>query len=202
MLAEVAVIPSAPLLVPELTGPGAPEAVAVRDAVRAAGVSLAEAARRWIAVGATPGDGPAVIPLRGTFAGYGVDLPVVLSPIADAGPAAPGMPLSMLVAAWLRGQCSGGEASRVGDEIVVEPLGVPAGATPQRCRALGETLTARLAASDEPVGLLVVGDGANALSRTAPGGGERESAWALQRKIDAALAAADGPALAALDPDE
>ncbi|MFT4127318.1 MAG: hypothetical protein QM662_13960, partial [Gordonia sp. (in: high G+C Gram-positive bacteria)] len=57
-----------------------------------------------------------------------------------------------------------------------------------------------LDAGPAPVGVLVVGDGATALSAQAPGGGLRVSAVAVQERIDAALASADRPALAALDP--
>jgi len=44
VLAQITVIPSAPLLVPELAGPGAADTEPVRAAVLAAGQTLAAAA--------------------------------------------------------------------------------------------------------------------------------------------------------------
>ncbi|OPX15641.1 hypothetical protein B1964_08860, partial [Gordonia sp. i37] len=59
-----------------------------------------------------------------------------------------------------------------------------------------------LSAVSEPVGLLVVGDGATALSPKAPGGGERASAVRLQKRIDTALECGDLETLADLDAQE
>ena len=70
-------IPSAPVMVPELAGAAAAEVADLRQAVCAAAASLPT---RWVAVGV--GSADAVIGPRqaGTFAGYGVDVRVALSP--------------------------------------------------------------------------------------------------------------------------
>lgn len=192
---EVALIPSAPLLIPQLAGPAAHDTVAVREAVRVAGRDLA-ADRAWVVVGAA--DGPCVpgaeCVREGTTAGFGVAVDVVLpgagaaTRAARGGPVAP-MPLSMLVGGWLAGESGA---------VDVRPVLIAPDATPGDAVALGVTL--RELADRPGVGVLVVADGANALSPRAPGGGERAEAWDLQRRIDAALASADTGALAALDP--
>lgn len=196
VLAQIAVIPSAPLLVPELSGPGARDAEPVRAAVLAAGRSLAESASRWVAlgVGDVAGAGPQEDCARtGDFGAYGAAVPVVLpgpvEPVAGQSP----MPLSMLIAGWLAGRVSPAP-------VAVAPLLPDPASDPSLCRLLGSmaALSDDLLGGDEPVGLLVVADGANALSPSAPGGGERESAWTLQRRIDDAVAAGSTPGLASL----
>ncbi|WHU49736.1 hypothetical protein QNM97_12540 [Gordonia sp. L191] len=213
-------VPSAPLLVPELAGPDADDTRPVREATRSAVTALVDSATRWVAVGA---DDTATAPeaagpdatvrtdrprcrtdvaATGTFARFGVDVPVTLDPAADTTAEAPSadtgadrtrLPLSMLIAAWLREQAG---ADRV-TPVVLDPS-----ASPEQCAAVGEEIAAALSTVSEPVGLLVVGDGAIALSPKAPGGGERESAVRLQQRIDAALESADLSALAGLDVEE
>ncbi|GEE02575.1 hypothetical protein nbrc107696_30210 [Gordonia spumicola] len=180
MLAEVAIVPSAPLLVPELAGPDAVETDVVRAAVDAAGRSLGASADRWIAIGA---DGRAR-----RFAAYGVDVPVSVSRTGDDVP----LPLSMLIAAWLRG--------RTAPDATVDAHLVADDASPAEAAERGRRLAEIIDADPEPVGLLVVGDGATALSASAPGGGDRPSAHEVQAVIDTAFAAADAEALNALDP--
>lgn len=194
VLAQIAVIPSAPLLVPELAGPDAVDTEPVRAAVRAAGERLAEAAARWIAVGvgAPAPDGFRVdgdFRTEGDFGAYGVPVPVRLAADGSGGGDAP-LPLSMLLAGWLGEQVTPSPRS-------IRPVAVDPAATAAACAELGAQVLAE-AAGAEPVGLLVVADGPTALSPTAPGGGERASAWALQRTLEAAVAAADGGALAGL----
>lgn len=202
MLASVVFVPSAPLLVPQLAGPAAADTGPVRAAVIDAGARLARTAPRWVAIGA--GDDPfgvggggaadGGVAGTGTFARFGVDVPVALdtggTPHAPAGAAR--MPLSMLVAGWLRGIVGAGP---------VRPLVIDPGASPEACARTGRGLAADLAGDADPVGVLVVADGATALSPKAPGGGLRDHAVTLQWRIDAALGAADLTALAALDPD-
>ena len=91
--------PTAPVLVPDLAGGAAAEVIEVREAAVAAAATLPE---RWIAVGVGPADEIIGPDIRGTFAGYGVDVPVALSP--EAGPRIAAMPLCALFGAWLRGQ--------------------------------------------------------------------------------------------------
>ncbi|GAC58309.1 hypothetical protein GOHSU_37_00050 [Gordonia hirsuta DSM 44140 = NBRC 16056] len=189
MLAQIAVIPSAPLLVPELAGPAATDTEPVRAAVLAAGNRLAQASGQWIAVGVGTGDHCAV---SGDFGAYGVPVPIRL-PHPSESTAPP--PLSMLLAGWLAGQ-SRPQPSSV-SPVIVDPETTPAAAG-----ALGADLAAITASAEQNIGLLVVADGATALSPAAPGGGERASAWALQRRIDAAVAAVDPDGLSRLPVDE
>lgn len=188
-------VPSAPLLVPQLAGPAAAETDPVRDATRAAGEHLAGVARRWVAVGAAdPGRDPVrpeAYARGGDFGAYGVAVAVDLGPADVAGTHR--LPLSMLIAGWLRGE-SGADA--------VDPHVIAADTTPQTCATIGRALAADLAAvaADEPIGILVVGDGSFALSAKSPGGGRDPSAVAVQEQIDTALTTGDVAALAALDP--
>ncbi|MBM7367683.1 hypothetical protein [Gordonia hydrophobica] len=195
MLAVVVIVPSAPLLVPELAGPDAADTDAVRAAVHAATERSGRRARRWLAIGAADVGGQAIDPggyrRTGDFGAYGVPVPVSLG-AGDAGRTP--LPLSMLIAGWVNGLT---EPLSDVTPIVVDPT-----ATPEQCRAVGETLAADIADTAEPVGVLVVADGANALTASAPGGGERVTAVALQERIDAALAHADVPALRALTAEE
>ncbi|MBY4569743.1 hypothetical protein ACN95_06855 [Gordonia sihwensis] len=211
VLALVAIVPSAPLLVPELAGPAATDTEPVRAAVRAVAKRLGSAADRWIALGAADRAGSAgATDYRscGDFGGYGVPHPVRLGgPPTEGAP----LPLSMLIAGWVRGEADGG-----GERTTVTPWVVDPEWSPDQCAAAGLELARALSDggdpdSDDPdsgdpdsgdrVGLLVVADGCTALSPGAPGGGERPSAIALQRRIDDALARADTGALAALDAD-
>src|SRR5690242_10574571 len=85
-------------MVPELASGAAGELADLREAVFAAAASLPP---RWIAIGVGPGDQVIKPERAGTFAGYGVDLPVALSPGAgDTGE----LPLCALVTGWLRGE--------------------------------------------------------------------------------------------------
>jgi hypothetical protein len=185
----VAVVPEPPLLVPELAGSAADETAALRDACLAAAEQLADAARRWIAVGADPGGRRTVDPrTRGSFLGFGVDLEVGLAPDAH-GPADPRMALPLLIAGWL----AAGRGVTVRGELV--PPDLPTGA----CLELGAALAAGASAAPEPVGLLVVGDGSARHSEKAPGALDDRAA-PFDDAVAAALATADAAALAALDP--
>ncbi|GAC68935.1 hypothetical protein [Gordonia soli] len=246
MLASVLFVPSAPLLVPELTGPAAADTEPIRAAVISAATELAVVTPHWIAIGVgdvgvlssvgagvttahddmaapdvslPPSAGSvharsvharSVHARSGTFRAYGVDVAVSLDgPAALDGTAASGfpapdgpdgreaaplrLPLSMLVAGWLRGQVGAGPV----ETVVVAP-----DATPADCARQGAGIADRLQSTDDPVGVVVVGDGATALSAKAPGGGLRQSSVALQERIDRALATADVAALESLDVTE
>jgi len=206
VLARVVFVPSAPLLVPRLAGPRATEAVPVRDAVRAAGAALSALAPEWVAVGAADvgaaGRGP-----DGTFAPYGVDVHVslrapgasdtghrLLPPsVADAAADAGRLPLSMLIAAWVR-ETAGAER--------VEPLIVDPGAAPDTCLRTGRALAEALATTDRPVGVLVVGDGSTQLSPSAPGGGLVEESVEFNNRLVAAVGSGDRDLLAGLSPQD
>lgn len=184
MLSAVAIVPSTPLLVPELAGAAAAELADLATAVQAAAALLPS---RWIAIGTGGTDdalGPHVI---GSFAGYGADVRVQLSPRAAG--AVADLPLCALIAGWLRGQArpDAGVQVRVyrGDHDVDTALGT------------GRRLRAEIDHAPDPVGVLVVADGANTLTPGAPGGYDPAGLDA-QLALDDALADGDGAALARL----
>lgn len=179
MLAAIALIPSAPVLVPELAGAAAAEVADLRAAVLTA---AAELPPRWIVVGASGADRVIAASATGTFAGYGVDIRVALSP--DAGDPVTELPLAALIAGWVRGQVNAGGTAEV---RVYADLG-------EQAVNRGMTLRAELDESPEPVGVLVVADGANTLTESAPGGFDPDSV-SVQAMLDDALASGDGDAV-------
>ncbi|MEE4022835.1 hypothetical protein V1Y59_07080 [Gordonia sp. PKS22-38] len=195
MLASVVFVPSAPLLVPALAGPDAVDTEPVRAATLAAGRELAGAATTWMAVGARD---PATTQVgrAGTLAAYGVDVPVTLDGAETRG-TGPGLPLSMLIAGWLRAEAGTGD-----EPVTVEPVTVAPDASPADCADVASQLRDRVDQDSTPVGVLVVADGSTALSARAPGGGLRPEAVELQQRIDEAIGSADTAALAALTVDE
>jgi hypothetical protein len=192
VIIRAVIVPHPPLLVPELVGGSRIRTEPVRAACVTAARRLAGVAQDWVAVAADP-NGPVTLPAgaRGTFAGYGVDVPVSLDPTRD-GTTAPDltMPLPALVAGWLREQ-AGARRVRV---RLVEP-GLPT----EDCRREGAEIAADLAGQD-PVGLLVLGDGSNRHTERAPARPD-DRAGAFDAGVRAALAAADPKALLAIDPD-
>lgn len=195
MLAAVVFVPSAPLLVPELAGPAASDTEPVRRAALDA-VAGALGIDRWVAVGTADEATAGLVgePLRGTFARFGVDVPVTIdSAITDVATTDPlrRMSLSALIAGWIAERMSLGPLS---------VCSVGSATPPAECVAVGTRLAARLDEGSDAVGVLVVGDGSTALTDKAPGGGRRESAVALNDAIVAALGSADTDTLVALDP--
>ncbi|MFN3004717.1 hypothetical protein [Mycolicibacterium wolinskyi] len=181
MLSAIAIVPAAPVIVPELMGGAAAEMAGLREAVLAAAGALPA---HWLAVGVGPADAVLGPERAGTFAGYGVDVPVALSP--DSEPAPTELPLCALIAGWIRGQT---------DARTVADVRVFADACPADAAvAHGRRLRAEIDESVDPVGVLVVADGANTLAPAAPGGYVPESV-ALQRDLDDALAGGDVAAL-------
>lgn len=190
MLGTIAIVPCAPVLVPELAGAAAAEVADLTSAVLAAAALLPT---RWVALG-TGGadqllepDGPA-----GTFAGFGADVRVSLSPRAHDGAGPPAeFPLCALLAAWVRGRARPEASARVrvyrGDHAAAAAL------------AHGRRLRAEIDATPDPIGVLVVADGANTLTPAAPGGHHPGAADA-QLALDDALANGDAAALAGLPP--
>lgn len=186
VLAAIALVPSAPVLVPELAGGAATETAAFRDAAIAAAACLPD---RWIAIGVAAVDAVIDPGALGTFAGYGLDIPIALngesgpSPVVD-------MPLSALITGWLRGQVkpSGRAQVRV----------YAADRCTESALTGGRELRAEIDASDEAVGVLVVADGLHTITPAAPGGYDPESER-KQHALVEALAAADTAALAHLD---
>lgn len=181
VLAAIALTPSAPVLVPELAGTAAGEVAGIRAAALAAASELPD---RWIAVGAAAQDRMIESETRGTFAGYGVDLGVTLGP--DARETASALPLCALFAGWLRGRVN--PDGRVQVRVYSSTLGVDAAVV------RGQALRAEIDRMPDPIGVLVVADGASTLTPAAPGGYDPESG-PVQAALDDALAAADAAAL-------
>jgi hypothetical protein len=178
VLSSIALVPSAPVMVPELASSAAAETADLRAAAFSAAAGLP---RRWIAVGAAPTDGVHGPASAGTFAGYGVDLRVGLSAAAAAGePVA--LPLCVLIAGWLRGIA--------GPDADVEVRALRADTDADTAVGYGRQLRADIAAADHEVGVLVIADGANTLTPSAPGGYDPDSV-PIQAALDDALAAGD-----------
>jgi len=184
VLTAIALTPSAPVLVPELAGAAAAEVAQFRDAALAAAAVLPD---RWVAVGVGPGVGPAQRVIepdaRGSFGGYGADVAVALSPEpqSDAGE----LPLCALFAGWLRGQVR--PTARV-------QVRVYAGCAADTAMAHGRALRAEIEAAADPIGVLIVADGAATLAPTAPGGYD-PAAQTAQDALDDALATGRAEAL-------
>ncbi len=184
VLSTIAIIPSAPVLVPELAGSAADEVAELRAAMVAAVAALPP---RWVVIGAGPVDVRVCPDSVGTFAGFGVELVVRLSPRALGQPGE--LPLAALIAGWMRGQAHPDANAEVR---------VYAGHhDAETALSLGRRLRSELDEAPEPRGVLVVADGANTLSPAAPGGhhpGDVE----VQQALDDALAGGDVAALTRL----
>lgn len=183
MLSAIAIVPSAPILVPELAGTAAAEVADLAGATLAAAALLPD---RWVVIGTGPDDdvlGPDTV---GTFAGFGADVRVRLSPQADEAAPPPALPVCALLAGWVRGQAQPHASAQVrvyrADHDADTALG------------LGAQLRAEADRLAEPIGVLVVADGANTLTPAAPGGYDPDNADA-QRALNDALAAGDIGAL-------
>lgn len=181
MLAAIAVTPTAPVLVPELAGAAAAKVEKVREAAVVAAATLPP---RWIAIGVGPAGERIGPDARGTFAGYGADVPVAFSP--EARPDVTAMPLCALFAGWLRG--------RADPRAVVEVRVCAADLDATAATALGRSLRAEIDATPDPIGVLMLADGATTLTPSAPGGYDPD-AEAVQSVLDDALAAGDIAAL-------
>lgn len=180
MLSAIAIVPSAPVMVPELASSAAAELADLRDAVFAAVASLPP---RWVAIGVGTADAVIGPDRAGTFAGYGVDLRVALSPGArDEG----ALPLCALVTGWLRGRCD----PQANAEVRVFSGDLDA----DEARERGRALRTEIDDAGDDIGVLVVADGANTLTPPAPGGYDPDSI-PVQNALDDALAAGDTSAL-------
>ncbi|BBY43058.1 hypothetical protein MCEL_13530 [Mycolicibacterium celeriflavum] len=184
VLSAIAIVPSPPVMVPELAAGAAPELADLRDAVFAAVAGLPQ---RWIAVGVGQTDAVIGADHVGTFAGYGVDVRVTLSPGADGDPAA--LPLCALITGWVRGAA---RADACADVRVYADA--HDGYTAQ---AHGRRLRDEIDGAADAIGVLVVADGLNTLNPSAPGGFDPESVL-VQTALDGALATGDTAALARL----
>ncbi|CAA0098441.1 Uncharacterised protein [Mycolicibacterium vanbaalenii] len=187
VLSAIAIVPSAPVMVPQLAAAAAAETADLRAAALSAAAALPP---RWVGIGTASRDSVAGPESIGTFAGYGVDVRVGLSPEAVAlggGPAQ--LPLCALIAGWLRGLAQPAATAQMrafhGGHDLATALDI------------GRRLRAEIDGTDDPIGVLVVADGANTLSPPAPGGYQPESI-PVQAALDDALAEGDGNALTRL----
>jgi hypothetical protein len=182
VLVAAAVCPHPPLLVPGVGAGASRELDGLRAACDAAVDELVSAAPDVVVVvGGAAVLGPFPDGAWGSLAAYGVRVPVG----SGDGPA--GLPLALTLGRWL--------LDRRSMTLPTTLFGVPADVSPDRCLALGEALAARA----DRVALLVMGDGSARRSTKGPGYLDPD-AEPFDAEVEAALAAADGAALAALDP--
>lgn len=184
MLSAIAIVPSAPVMIPELAGGAADEVADLRQAVITAAASLPA---RWVALGVGPADAVVGPECAGTFAGYGVDVRITLSPRAPG--AADELPLCALITGWIRGNAQ--PAARAEVRVYHADHDVDA------ALAAGRRLRAEIDEAADPVGVLVVADGVHTLTAAAPGGYHPDSV-PVQAALDDALAGADAVALTRL----
>ncbi|MFE3320746.1 hypothetical protein [Nocardia sp. NPDC059195] len=200
MFSIAALVPSPPMLVPELCGrvpvsgsdPDDPTMV-LRAAALDAAATLAATADRWIVIGVGSHDRIYGSATRGTFTGFGADVSVGLGPVGEEpGPADAQLPLPILIAGWLREQ--------VAPRISVQARLFAADASAAACAEAGAALRAELDSERDPYAVLVVGDGAATLTVKAPGYLD-ERAHAVQDDLDTALRTGSRAGLAALEPE-
>jgi hypothetical protein len=178
VLVAAAVVPTPPLLVPEVAGGTAPVDADLRAAALAATARLlATAPDRVVVVGAAPRT--QVATGGWDFRPYGVAHP----PTAPAQP----LPLALAIGAWLLDQLGGPPCP-----VVLQ--GVAPAVPRQRAAELGAALVA-----DGRVGLLVCGDGSARRDPKAPGAFD-ERAEGFDAALVEALHPADPAGLLALDP--
>ncbi|GAA4007066.1 class III extradiol dioxygenase subunit B-like domain-containing protein [Allokutzneria multivorans] len=190
MIVRAAVLPHPPLLVPQLVAGATEETEPLRRACLDAARWLAEATSRWSAVAVDEVGSRVIEPAtRGSFAGFGVDVPVSLAELDEGeGRADPLLPLPALIAGWLR-EHSGAEEVRV--RLVTPDL------DPDQCWLVGHELVDALS-GPEPVALLVLGDSSPRHGDRAPGRPDPR-AGEFDDKVRDALAAADADALMDID---
>jgi hypothetical protein len=184
VLSAISIVPSAPVLVPELAGGAADEVAELRTAMIAAAATLPQ---RWVVIGVGAADGVIGSDRVGTFAGFGVDVPVRLSPQASGQPVE--MPLCALIGGWIRSQAQPGARAQVRVYAESHDAGTAV--------ELGRRLRSEIDRSSESTGVLVVADGANTLTPAAPGGYQPTDVE-VQDALDDALAGGDVAALAQL----
>lgn len=184
MLSAIAIVPSAPVMVGELASGAAVELTDLREAVFAAAAPLPA---RWVAVGVGRADSLVGPRQSGTFAGYGADVAIALSPGPADAPTE--LPLCALVTGWVRGQVKPDASAQV--RVYADDHGVEAALD------RGRRLRAEIDEVGDPVGVLVVADGANTLTQPAPGGYDPDSI-PVQTALNDALAVGDATALTRL----
>ncbi|MCW2572485.1 MAG: hypothetical protein JWO88_2543 [Frankiales bacterium] len=178
MLVAAAVVPTPPLLVPEIGGGSAAADDGLRQACRAAVSRMLDATpEQVVVVGAAPTGGPA----EGSWdwRGFGVQVP---SPAPSER-----LPLALAIGSWLLDTHPGPTPPR-------RHVAVTAAHTATECADIGRGLVEGPAR----VGLLICGDGSACRDEKAPGYFDPDAApW--DDLALAALRAADAEALLALD---
>jgi hypothetical protein len=184
VLSAISIIPSAPVLVPELAGGAADEVADLRSAMVAAAAALP---LRWVVVGVGDADGVIDAGRVGTFAGFGVDVVVRFSPQAVGQPVE--MPTCALIGGWIRSQAQPDAHAQV--RVYAESHDA------HTAVELGRRLRRDIDLSNESTGVLIVADGVTTLTPAAPGGYQPADA-AVQDALDDALASGDVSALTRL----
>lgn len=170
---RAAVVPTPPLLVPEIAGGSAPRHRALLAACDEA-VSSLRGAREVVVVGHAPTTGSC----EGSWDWRGFGVPSPTHPVDEP------LPLALAVGAWL--------LDRAGWDGPRHYLGVGTTVAPEECARLGRGLGPDAA-------VLACGDGAAALDEKAPGHlHPRAGAW--EHDSVAALRSGDPAAVLALDP--
>ncbi|MFR9775049.1 class III extradiol dioxygenase subunit B-like domain-containing protein [Micromonospora sp. MS34] len=191
-LVAAAVCPHPPLLVPEAAGVAAGELDHLRAACDAAVARLyASGARTVVVVGSGDRTTDLDAPYRGTFAPWGVPWRVSLGRRPDGGVGTDGLPLSLLVGAWLLSRVYPDETRPVSWRMVSVASDEPA----EDCATGG----ARMGSADQPWALLVMGDGSACRGIKAPGYDDPR-AEAYDDGVARALADVDTEVLLGLDP--
>lgn len=144
-LVEAVVVPSPPLLVPEIAGGSAPADAGLRAAVRSAVAELLAGPGHVVVVGAAAATGP--VDGSWDWRPFGV---------ARRGPGNGPLPLALAMGAWLLDDLDPGRGRDL--------FGVATSEAPESCARLGAELV-----RDRDVRLLVVGDGTARRSEAAPG---------------------------------
>jgi hypothetical protein len=184
-LLAAAVCPHPPLLVPAVAAGAAPELddlrIACLDVVRRL-IDLAPDV--VVVVGDSPTQVHADETAVGSLAGFGID--VCVGATTRVTSAVPTLPLAHVVGAWLLDQMGWSGRRRY--------IGVPNTTPSADAGAVG----AALAADDQRIAVLVMGDGSARRSTTAPGYLDPRAAL-FDATVASALATADFAALLALD---
>jgi hypothetical protein len=181
-----AVCPHPPLLVPEVASGAAPELDDLRTACLAAVDALSTASTIVVIGSAAPAVPYGLVRFPaaagGSFAAYG-------APGVRIGSGDPVLPLSLAIGGWLLEQSKATGLPRT-------YVAVPTSATPDECLGLGR----EIAAGNDRVGLLVMGDGSARRSEHSPVH-LHPRAEIFDTTVASALQHSDLDVLAALDPD-
>ena len=147
---------------------------------------------RWVVVGTgRTDDGGGSPTVSGTFAGFGVDVRVRLAPQGPRASAGASR------AASVRADRQPGSAGQARPDASAQVRVYRSDHEAEAALALGRQLRAEIDQSTDPIGVLIVADGANTLTPAAPGGYDPGNADA-QLALDDALASGDVAALTRL----